>query len=99
MLIIVVTVFALCWLPGQVYHLIIAVTVWKVQLPRIVMNLCYWFGHANSAINPWLYIVMSSKINSAFTRMVSRKSSQPLNRSRMATTEVLTPKEMDESCV
>ena len=97
MLIIVVTVFALCWLPGQVLHLFIAVTAWKVNFPPIVMNVCFWFGHANSAINPWLYIVLSRKIHVAFTKMVSRKFSQAHRSSKKEAAEVLTTTEAAET--
>ena len=74
MLIIIVTVFALCWLPGQVYQLFVGVTGSQDKLPTFVMYLCYWLGHANSAINPWLYIGLSGKINSAASRIMRRKS-------------------------
>ena len=71
MLIIIVVVFALCWLPAQAYHLFLGITVWEDEVPPYVMYLVFWLGHANSAINPWLYIGLSSKIKSAFRRMVS----------------------------
>ena len=73
MLIIIVVVFALCWLPAQAYHLFLAITAWQVDVPEYVMYLVFWLGHANSAINPWLYIRLCSRIKSAFTRMVSRR--------------------------
>ena len=92
MLIIVVIVFALCWLPGQVFQLITAITAWTVAMPPIVMNLCFWFGHANSAINPWLYIFLSSKINTAFIRMVSGKRRQSSG-SAMTASEMFIPPE------
>ena len=92
MLIIVVTVFALCWLPGQVFHLIIAITAGNLAMRQIVMNLCFWFGHANSAINPWLYIFLSSKINTAFIKMVSGKRRQS-SRSAMTASEMFIPPE------
>ena len=76
MLIIVATVFALCCLPGQVFNMIIVITAGNLAMPQIVMNLCYWFGHSNSAINPWLYIFLSSKMNTAFTKMVGGKCLQ-----------------------
>ena len=72
-LIIVFTTFALCWLPGQVYQLYTAITEWEKYLP-LVSVACYWFGHNNSAINPWLYICMNSKMNSAFYRMIGKKA-------------------------
>ena len=75
MLIIIVLVFALCWLPAQAYHLFLAITAWQVNAPDFVMYLVFWLGHANSAINPWLYIRLSGRIKSAFTRMVSRRFS------------------------
>ncbi|XP_022800949.1 kappa-type opioid receptor-like [Stylophora pistillata] len=78
MLIIVTCAFALCWLPAQVVHMIIVMQAWNIEvnLQENVMFLCFLCGHANSAINPWLYIFLSSKINTAFTRIVSRKSSR-----------------------
>ena len=57
-LIIVFTAFALCWLPGQVFQLYLAITEWPKNLPIIVSVVCYWFGYNNSAINPWLYICL-----------------------------------------
>ena len=62
MLIIIGTAFAVCWLPAKAYHLFVAITAWEIDVPSLVMYLFYWLGHANSAINPWLYISMSSKI-------------------------------------
>ena len=76
MLIIVTCAFALCWLPPQVVHMMMVIRASKFQLQPIVSFVCFWFGHANSAVNPWLYIFLSTKINTAFTRIVSRKSSQ-----------------------
>ena len=71
-LIIIVGIFAICWLPAQVYHLFIVVTAWA-PVPPVVMYLVYWFGHANSAINPWLCIALNSKMNSQVSRMTWRR--------------------------
>ena len=76
MLIIIVSVFALCWLPGQVYQLMLVSAKGQLKLPPIVMNVCYWFGHVNSAINPWLYIGLNEKFNSAFWRMIKKRDTQ-----------------------
>ncbi|XP_022797121.1 prolactin-releasing peptide receptor-like [Stylophora pistillata] len=75
MLIIVTFAFALCWLPAHVVHVIIVMEAWNIEVTLwpIVTFLCFWFGHANSAINPWLYIFLSSKINTEFKRIVYRK--------------------------
>ncbi|XP_022786006.1 vasopressin V2 receptor-like [Stylophora pistillata] len=78
MLIIVTSTFALCWLPAHVVHMIFVMQAWNIEvtLQPIVMFVCFWFGHANSAINPWLYIFLSTKINTAFKSMVCRETRQ-----------------------
>lgn len=77
MLIIIVVVFAICWLPAQAIHLFWAATAFHGNLPAIVMYLGFWVAHANSAINPWLYIALSTKIRLAFHRMVTFRKSHP----------------------
>ena len=72
MLIIVFTVFALCWLPGQVFQMYIAAVEWVV-LPDL-RSACFWFGYNNSAINPWLYICLNGKMHKEFSRMATMKS-------------------------
>ncbi|XP_022810150.1 D(3) dopamine receptor-like [Stylophora pistillata] len=91
MLIIVTCAFSFCWLPAHVVHMIIVMKAWnvKVTLQPIVMFVCFWFGHANSAINPWLYISLSTKINTAFVRMVTRKRSQSPSSLSVQTSHVL----------
>ena len=71
MSIIVAVEFALCWLPAHVYHMILAIDL-KVHLslPFYVMLVCYWCGHANSAVNPWLLIYFKKKFRDAFRRMI-----------------------------
>ncbi|XP_022786002.1 RYamide receptor-like isoform X2 [Stylophora pistillata] len=96
MLIIVTCTFALCWLPAQVVHMIFVMQAWNIEvtLQPIVMFVCFWFGHSNSAINPWLYIFLSSKINTAFTRIISRKSSRsPLSLSIKTSNSFLPPED------
>ncbi|CAH3177245.1 unnamed protein product [Porites evermanni] len=77
MLVIIVVVFAICWLPAQALHLLWAVTGYGNNPPAIVMYLGFWVAHANSAINPWLYIALSTKIRLAFNRMVTFRKSHP----------------------
>ncbi|XP_068719497.1 G-protein coupled receptor 83-like [Montipora capricornis] len=69
MLIVIVVTFAACWLPSQVYDLLVA---FKIQPSRNIMYLVYWCAHANSAINPWLYLGLSSNMNLALKNMVSK---------------------------
>ena len=77
MLVIIVVVFAICWLPAQVLHLFWVATTFRENPPEIVMYLGFWLAHANSAINPWLYIALSTKIRLAFNRMVTFRKSHP----------------------
>ncbi|XP_068689621.1 G-protein coupled receptor 83-like [Montipora foliosa] len=71
MLIVIVVTFAACWLPSQVFNLIYSF-LGLSNASRNVMYLVYWCSHANSAINPWLYLGMSSIMNSALKSMVSK---------------------------
>ena len=93
MLIIVFSTFALCWLPGQVYHLYYAITI---QYKPIVCLACLWFGHNNSAINPWLYIGLNSKMYRAFSRMTGRKAHLEKNSLKRESKEV-TPTAINET--
>ena len=95
MLIIVTCAFALCWLPPQVVHMMMVIRASKFQLQPIVSFVCFWFGHANSAVNPWLYIFLSTKINMAFTRIVSRKSSQLPSSPTIQTLDAVLPPEYE----
>ncbi|XP_078342577.1 QRFP-like peptide receptor [Oculina patagonica] len=69
MLVIVVAVFAVCWLPVHVFQMQWAVRM-AVAWPPPLIYFCYWFSQANSAINPWLYIGLNGKMNAAFTKMI-----------------------------
>ena len=68
-LITVVVVFAVCWFPMQVLNMNIAVTA-EITWHPIAIYFIYWLGQANSAINPWLYIILNDKMNAAFKTMI-----------------------------
>ena len=76
MLIIIVVVFAVCWLPVHVYQLDDGVSIVVSGYTRgtdwvpYIIYICYFFGHANSAINPWLYIGLNGKMKAAFKNMI-----------------------------
>ena len=70
MLIIVVIVFAVCWLPLQVFQMDYAVRAKVSEWPPLLIYFSYWFSQANSGINPWLYIGLNGKMKAAFSKMV-----------------------------
>ena len=76
MLAIITAAFVLCWLPAHCYHLILAFRP-DIHLasPSYVMFLCFWSGHANSAVNPWLYIMLNDKFRNVLWRVFSRARS------------------------
>jgi len=69
MLIIIVVVFAVCWLPVHVYQMDEYLKM-GASWPPALIYFCYWLSQANSAINPWLYIGLNGKMNAAFTKMM-----------------------------
>lgn len=76
----IVVAFGLCWLPAHVFHTMIAIDVTVVdRFPEYIMLICYWCGHANSAVNPWMLICFKKRFRAVFRKMMisplSRKSS------------------------
>jgi len=64
LLVIIVVVFALCWFPSYVnhyYYFLRRDLYGKGVLPLEVEFFNFWLAHANSAINPCIYILMSDK--------------------------------------
>ena len=74
MLIIVVVVFAVCWLPVHVYQLDEGVNMLSgggaMWDPYVIIYIFYWLSTSNSAINPWLYIGLNGKMKAAFSKMI-----------------------------
>ena len=68
----VVVAFALCWLPAHAYHMILAIDFSVRESPSYYfMLLCYWFGHANSVVNPRLLVYLKKKFLAAVKRMIT----------------------------
>lgn len=63
MLMIVLGVFAVCWLPVQVFHFFIATGTPMISNYN---HVAIWLAQANSAINPFLYIALHSGFRKAF---------------------------------
>ena len=96
-LVIVTAAFAICWLPVQCYHLIWAIDFsYHYSLPRHVMFVCIWCGHANSALNPWLYMLLTDKLRVTLRHvLLERHSDTPVKsfkaHSSMMTNQVRRP--------
>ena len=73
MLITVVIVFALSWLPFQTLEMLRGFN--KTLFSSLPIELLYttpWFGYANSAINPILYVIFSENYRQEFYRILCR---------------------------
>ena len=67
LLVITCVVFAACWFPVYVNHYFTYVRPDQDhKLPLKVHLLFYWIAHANSALNPCLYIVLNKNFSKAF---------------------------------
>ena len=73
-LVIITAIFAICWLPAQVYHLVLAFRkdLHDKKIPPYVVILVFWLAHANSAVNPWLYMILSENFHKALCDVVRR---------------------------
>ena len=70
MLIIVVVVFALCWIPAHLMHFLSYFQKpTYFSLHPLVLLLFYWLCHANSAISPWLFLIMHHNFRQGIRRL------------------------------
>ena len=78
MMVTAVTVFAICWLPVHISHIMSEFysDAYKA-IPKVLRWLFFWFAHANAAIHPWLFIVFSENLRvetkGIFRNMLIRK--------------------------
>ena len=73
MLIIVVMTFALCWLPSHVMHLLqffFTKEYHSLLAVGPVETIFFFLSHANSAINPCLYIFLNQRFNHEFKNIL-----------------------------
>ena len=76
MLVVVVSLFAVLWLPYRVYVLYNSFR--KLRYENIwLMLACRTMVHTNSAINPVLYNAMSAKFKKAFKNLLHCGKSHP----------------------
>ena len=68
----IVVAFALSWLPAHVFHVMLAIDLqFAISSPRYLMLVCYWCGHANSAVNPWMLIYFKKRFRAVFRKMLT----------------------------
>ncbi|XP_067025613.1 orexin/Hypocretin receptor type 1-like isoform X4 [Acropora muricata] len=74
-LIIVSAAFAFCWLPTQASHLVMAFDIHVyLSFSRTLRNIGMWSGHSNSAINAWLYMLLTDKFRNALGDIILRRN-------------------------
>ena len=67
MLITIVTLFAICWLPAHVNHFLVTFNFDAFScLPTSLILTFYFVTHANTAINPCLYLIFNESFRGAF---------------------------------
>ena len=90
MLVAIVVVFALCWLPTYVnfYLMFFQPVVWD-EVPIVVTHLMFWVSHANSAINPLLYIAFNKNFRYAFLNATIALFASPIRALRTCTAYIL----------
>ena len=77
MLIIVVVVFALCWIPAHIMHFL---SYFQrdtyYSLHPLVLLMAFWLCHANSAISPWLFLGLNHNFRQGIRRLFKTPSFQ-----------------------
>lgn len=72
-LVMIVTAFALCWLPAHAIHyLIFFHRDLYVRMPSYISHLLLWISHTNSAIDPFLYILLSQNFRREFRQILTQ---------------------------
>ncbi|XP_064620046.1 neuromedin-K receptor-like isoform X2 [Lineus longissimus] len=74
MLIVVVALFALCWLPLQAYHLLAEIDerVNQYKYINIIWFCSNWLAMSNSCYNPFIYGLLSEKYKRAFRQLFAQ---------------------------
>lgn len=80
MLITCTVFFALCWLPLHIlhYHIYFDMKTYQCFPPLFILG-GFWLGHANSAVNPCLYVIFNKTFRMAFLKALHLTSSDSNN--------------------
>ena len=72
-LVMIVAVFALCWFPAHAMHYLIAFDrEYYFKIPSYLSPLLLWISHSNSAIDPFLYILLSHNFRREFRKVINQ---------------------------
>ncbi|XP_071034934.1 prolactin-releasing peptide receptor isoform X3 [Parasteatoda tepidariorum] len=74
MMFIVVTLFAVCWLPLQLYNAFqeIMPQINRYRYINVIWFCCHWLAMSNSCYNPFIYAIYNEKFNSEFRNRLGR---------------------------
>lgn len=98
MLVVLVVVFALCWAPTHLFHYFVYFKQAILdKIPFVVMYFMLWVSHANSAINPMLYIALNKNFRYAFLDAAVALSTSPVRAVSACTTYFLQKQSTPES--
>lgn len=71
----IVVIFAVCWLPVHVNHLLRSFAFSTYcKLPAFLLLSFFWLGHANCAINPWIWFIFSSHFRGLLKQVTNARS-------------------------
>ena len=89
LLVTILVAFTLCWLPAQVHNMFVVIDTrraFSAELPKYYMMAQNFLGHANSAINPWIIILLNRKFRAAFlltVKSIRSSSHSTVQKSRL----------------
>lgn len=80
MLVTVTLAFAVCWFPLHTihYYIYFETETFKCMSPYLIL-LSFWLGHANSALNPVLYVIFNKTFRRAFLQALHIESYTSVN--------------------
>ncbi|KAG6460947.1 hypothetical protein O3G_MSEX012322 [Manduca sexta] len=69
-LLLLAVLFALCWLPYNIVQLLIDVNAVQIDSASLVLPYTLLLGHANSAINPIVYCLMTRNFRRSLRKLI-----------------------------
>lgn len=77
MIVAIVVIFAVCWFPVHVNHLLRTYDLPRYcGLPAFLTLTFFWLAHANCAINPWVWFMFSGHFRGLLKRVINLNDSK-----------------------